>query len=100
MGRTQTRRRDARALQPASAHACDHWLRPRFQVPLADPTFSSLSAKPPVVMQRTYIFPKAVRALAATVTNQGISTKNLLAVLEGGQVTETRGRVAVMESGL
>lgn len=48
--------------------------------------FSSFSAKPPVVMQRTFILPKAVRSLSATVTAQGISTKNLLLVLESGQV--------------
>lgn len=54
-------------------------------MPLAADSFSSLSAKPPVVMQRTYIFPKAVKSLSATVTAQGISTKNVVAVLEGGQ---------------
>jgi len=57
-----------------------------FKVPLQEATFSSFRAKPPVVMQRTFVFPKALKHLAATVTAQGISTKNMVAVLEGGQV--------------
>mmetsp|Transcript_41948 Transcript_41948/g.84760 ORF Transcript_41948/g.84760 Transcript_41948/m.84760 type:complete len:995 (+) Transcript_41948:1441-4425(+) len=56
------------------------------KVPLQTLEFSSLSAKGPVVMQRTFVFPKAVQSVSATVTAQGISTKNLLFVLESGQV--------------
>lgn len=56
------------------------------QVPIQDPLFSSFSAKPPVVMQRTFIFPRAVKSVSATVTASGIATKNPLLVLESGQV--------------
>ena len=57
-----------------------------FQVPIQDPKFSSFAAKAPVVMQRSYIFPRAVRSVGATVTANGIATKNPLLVLESGQV--------------
>jgi hypothetical protein len=57
-----------------------------FKIPLQDPAFSSFNAKPPVVMQRTFISPKSIKHLSATVTAQGISTKNILAVFDGGQI--------------
>jgi len=56
------------------------------KVPLQDASFSSFSAKPPVVMQRTFVLPHAVTHLEATVTAQGIATKDLLATFESGQV--------------
>jgi hypothetical protein len=57
-----------------------------FKIPHQDPAFSSFNAKAPVVMQRTFISPRYIKHLSATVTNQGISTKNILAVFDGGQI--------------
>ena len=37
-------------------------------------------------MQRTFVLPHAVTHLEATVTAQGIATKDLLATFESGQV--------------
>ena len=55
-------------------------------MPLQDASFSAFGAKPPVVMQRTFVLPRAVAHLGATVTAQGIATKDLLATFESGQV--------------
>ena len=57
-----------------------------FKVPLQDPIFSSFSKKPPVVMQRTFIFPKTVEAISASVTANGIATKNPMFLLQSGQI--------------
>jgi hypothetical protein len=69
-----------------------------FKVPMQTPQFSSFSAKPPVVMQRTFVFPKSIKAVSATVTAQGISTKNLLVVLESGQVRREKRQEAVSDA--
>jgi len=64
-----------------------------FRVPSQDGNFSSFKSPPPVVMQRTFVFPRAVSALQATVTAQGISTKNLLVAMESGQVAQLHRRM-------
>lgn len=50
------------------------------------PTFSSRSSLPPVVNMQTFVFGAAVRALATTSTQRGITPKSFLAALSSGQI--------------
>lgn len=63
-----------------------------FKVPEQQETFSSFTAPAPVVMQRSFIFPRAITSLAFTVTARGITSKNLLIGLESGQVASLHRR--------
>ena len=63
-----------------------------FKVPEQQATFSSFTAPAPVVMQRTFVFPRAITSLAVTVTARGITSKNLLIGLESGQVASLHRR--------
>jgi hypothetical protein len=48
--------------------------------------FSSFDAIKPLVLQRSYIFPQAVKALSTTQTARGISEKRLLVGLSSNQI--------------
>ena len=48
--------------------------------------FSSLGARAPVALQRTFVLPRAVSALGVTVTKRGIASKHFLAATSAGQI--------------
>jgi ER membrane protein complex subunit 1, C-terminal len=60
-----------------------------FSSPEQTTSFSSLDAREskPVVLSKTYVFPKAVTALGVTSTRQGISSQNVLFAATDGSLT-------------
>ncbi|KAK3727887.1 hypothetical protein QZH41_010605, partial [Actinostola sp. cb2023] len=49
--------------------------------------FSSMDPPPqPIILQQSYIFPTAIRAMTVTITERGIAHKNLLIGLQSGYV--------------
>lgn len=51
-----------------------------------EPAFSSFSSLPPIALQKTYISPKAIKALFRTLTTKGLSNKNILIGTVAGQI--------------
>jgi len=62
-----------------------HGLNP-FTRPEQETHSSAFAAHPPIILQKTFVFPHAVRALGTTATAHGITAKHLLVALESGQV--------------
>jgi len=62
-----------------------HGLNP-FNQPEQEKNFSAFAAHPPIILQKTYIFPHSIRALATTTTRFGTTSKHILVGLETGQV--------------
>ena len=48
--------------------------------------FSSFESRVPIVLQKTFIFPSPVTALGITLTQYGITSKNILVGTAVGQV--------------
>ncbi|CAM9391171.1 unnamed protein product [Chrysoparadoxa australica] len=57
-----------------------------FNKPTWSPKFSSFESQPPITLQKTYVFPHAIRALSTTLTRRGIASKHVLVALEHGQL--------------
>ena len=57
-----------------------------FNRPEREETLSSFTHEPPVALQRTFAFPRAVRDLAVSETHGGITPKAILVATEAGQV--------------
>ncbi|CAB1113817.1 unnamed protein product [Ectocarpus sp. CCAP 1310/34] len=62
--------------------------------------FSSFESRVPIVLQKTFIFPLPVTALGITLTQYGITSKNILVGTAVGQVIERVDRVLTEPTGL
>merc|ERR1711871_168925 len=63
-----------------------HGLGPMAKQEQPDVPFSSFNFIPPIVIQKTYILPLAVRKLHYTITKNSISIVNLLVAFQNGQI--------------
>jgi ER membrane protein complex subunit 1, C-terminal len=50
-------------------------------------TFSSFDALPPIALHRTFVLPHAVTGAGLPLTAHGVTAKNVLLALKGGQVS-------------
>jgi len=62
-----------------------HGLNP-FNQPDQEKEFSAFAAHPPIILQKTFVFPHTIRSLGTTRTFHGITSKQILVALESGQI--------------
>lgn len=74
---------DRQELSPLASSAARSAAASRYKDTSHKSSYTSIA---PMAMQKTYVLPKAVTALHKTLTSNGISNKNLLVAVNGGQI--------------